>query len=363
MMHLKHLKHLFLLLAGTLALAACSGHQPASPGLAASRETPAPAAVDPNALPAKVILATAPWTFESREGSVIETASYRIMTTATRTTLVERVPAFMELALNHYTTTVGDLPRPNEQMESYILGTRPQWARMTQRVMGNDADMYLRIQRGGFSSGGRAILYDIGPRDTFAIAAHEGWHQYTQKAFRNMLPTTLEEGMATFMEGFRWNPDQMDRPLFLPWANVERYEQLRQAERAGKLIPLDRLMRSTPQNLMADDPDSALIYYAQVWALIHFLNEGEGGKYQNGLKLLLSDAAHGRLVARVNHTLSSRGIHSRRGVDMLDIYLGRPASSLNEEYMAFVRAVVQKNGGRGRIVRGQSPLSEEPLTK
>jgi len=350
-------------LALTLALVGVGCAQPrsASPGLAAAPVAPAPAAPDPNTLPANVVLATAPWTFESREGSVIETPSYRIMTTATRTALVERVPAFMELALNHYTSALADLPRPNEHMECYILGTRPQWARMTQRVMGNDADMYLRIQRGGFSSGGRAILYDIGPRDTFAIAAHEGWHQYTQKTFRNSLPVTLEEGLATYMEGFRWNPEQPERPIFLPWANVERYEQLRQAERTGKLIPLDRLMRSKPQELMAEDPDSALIYYAQVWALIHFLNEGEGGKYREGLRLLLTDAAHGRLVARVNHTLASRGIPTRRGVDLLDIYLNRTAASLDEEYQAFIRAVVQKNGGRGRIIRGASPLSESDL--
>jgi hypothetical protein len=343
-----------------LSLLACSQRPAASPGITAA-PTASPAAVsDPTLLPARVILATAPWTFEQKEGQVIETASYRIMTTATRTTLVERVPAFMELALNHYVSALGNLPRPNEHMESFIMGTRPQWARMTQRIMGNDADAYLRIQRGGFSTGGRAILYDIGPRDTFAIAAHEGWHQYTQKAFRNSLPTTLEEGLATYMEGFRWNPEQMDRPLFLPWANVERWEQLRQAYRAGKLAPLDRLMRSTPQNLMAEDPDAALIYYAQAWGLIHFLNEGEGGKYQQGLRQLVSDAASGRMYARVNQTLSARGISSRRGADLLDIYLGETAASLNDEYQAFVKSIVEgKNMQRGKVVRGVSPLSED----
>ncbi|HYE62113.1 MAG TPA: DUF1570 domain-containing protein [Phycisphaerales bacterium] len=339
--------------------AACSNQPPASPGLAAAPPQAAPGVVDPTLNAAKIVIATAPWTFEQKEGKVIETASYRIMTTATRAQLVDRIPVFMELALNNYTSAVGTLPRPNEQMESFILGTRPQWARMTQRVMGADSEMYLRIQRGGFSSNGRAILYDIGPRDTFAIAAHEGWHQYTQKTFRNSLPVTLEEGLATYMEGFRWNPEQIDRPVFMPWANVERWEQLRQAERAGKLQPLEKLMRSTPQNLMADDPDAALIYYAQAWALIHFLNDAKDGAYRDGFRKIVTDAANGRLEARVRHALASRGITSRRGADLLDIYLGASAASLNDEYQAFVKSIVTKNGVRGKIIRGQSPLSED----
>jgi hypothetical protein len=78
--------------------------------------------------------------------------------------------------------------------------------------MGSDAEVYLKIQRGGFAASGRAILYDIGPRDTFAIAAHEGWHQYTQKSFRAPLTVSFEEGLATYMEGFRWSDDDRTRP-------------------------------------------------------------------------------------------------------------------------------------------------------
>jgi hypothetical protein len=345
------------LLAGSLLFAAagCASSTTVSPGIAAP--APAPTA---DTLPANVVVSTEPWTFEAKEGKLIQTLSYRILTTATKSSLVDRMPLFMELALIHYTTALGELPRPQGAMDTYLMANRPQWARMTQRFMGDQADVYLQIQRGGFASGGRAILYDIGPRDTFAIAAHEGWHQYTQKTFKNPLPVSLEEGLATYMEGFRWDADYQ-RPNFLPWSNFERFEQLRQAEHNGKLLPLDKLMRSTPQELMAGDPDNALIYYAQVWALIHFFYEGEGGSHKADLQTMLGDAAQGRLIARIQKEAGGRAasVYATRhaGVDLLAIYMGKSAAELDAAYQTFVKDVV-RSGSRQKIVTGKSPLAE-----
>jgi hypothetical protein len=334
---------------------------PTSKPSAAAGAVGAPA-VDPNILPANVVVSVEPWTYEAKEGKIIQTLSYRILTTATKTSLTDRIPMFMEVALVHYTTSLGTLPRPEGAMETYVMANRPQWVRLTQRFMGDQAETYLQIQRGGFASGGRAILYDIGPRDTFAIAAHEGWHQYTQKAFKNPLPVTLEEGVATYMEGFRWDAQAADKPIFLPWSNWERYEQLRQAERGGKLFSLEKLMRSTPQELMAGDPDAALVYYAQVWALIHFLNEEGGGQYQKALKAMLSDAANGKLLLKIQKEFGSRAAgayaNRRTGVDLLKLYTGRSAVDLDADYQAFIKAIV-KNGSRGKIVAGQSPVAVE----
>jgi hypothetical protein len=346
-----------------LLLTACDSAPTASPAPKPAASAGAVAA-EPKALPANVITNVEPWTLETTDGKIITTLSYRILTTATKTSITDRIPMFMETALIHYSTALGPLPRPEGLMETYLMGNRPQWTRMTQRFMGDQAETYLQIQRGGFASGGRAILYDIGPRDTFAIAAHEGWHQYTQKTFKNPLPVTLEEGVATYMEGFRWESMGSDKPNFLPWSNWERYEQLRVAERNGKLVPLDKLMHSTPQELMAGDPDSALVYYAQVWALIHFLDEGGNGQYHQALLAIVSDAANGRLVPRIQKELGSRaaGLYmSRRGgIDLLAMYVGKSAADLDSEYQAFIKAVV-KTGSRGKIVAGKSPLSpDEP---
>jgi hypothetical protein len=299
---------------------------------------------------------------DAAAGQVLTTPNYRIYTTSSKEFLLDHMPAFVESAAAHYRSTLGPLPEPRSAMDIYLLDTRPQWERMTEKFMGDQAGTYLRIQKGGFSLDGRAILYDIGRRDTFTITAHEGWHVYTQRTFRHSLPVWLEEGVATYMEGFRWDPGKAASPTFLPWANFERYDQLRWGVRAGKLMTLEDLTRSTPQELIAKDANAALFYYAQVWALVHFLNEGEDGVHREGLRQLIADAATGRLVPRIRRDAGERAAsaysYRRGGVDLLKVYLGRSATDLQPAYAAFMEQIV-KTGTRNDIWQGKSPIKDQ----
>ncbi len=303
---------------------------------------------------------TQPWTFEGRTGQLIRCGSYELYTTLSPGQTVQRLPLFLESALDHYTTVLAPLPRPETPMETYVLANRAQWARLTQRTMGEDADIYLRIQRGGFSARGKSLLFFIGPRDTLAIAAHEGWHQYTQTMFKNPLPVWLEEGIATYMEGFRFPSHDASRPTFMPWANTERFDTLQTAASTGKLIALERLLMETPQDLMAKDTDAALVYYAQVWALVHFLAEGENARYAPILRRILADAAEGKLIARVSSERGSRAAQffsaRRRGPDVLLAYCDEPLLQLRTQYEAFIQSVTRP-GVKPRIFQGQSPLA------
>lgn len=300
-----------------------------------------------------------PWEFEDRTGQLIRTGSYHLYTTLSPGPTVQRLPRFMEDALDHYTSAIATLPRPSAPMESYVLASRSQWTRLTQRLMGRDAAIYLRIQRGGFAAGGRALLFFIGPRDTLAIAAHEGWHQYTQSTFQTPLPVWLEEGIAAYMEGHRWPPTSTQGPSFLPWANLERYDTLRTASNAGRIAPLDRLLEDTPQELMSRDSELALSYYAQVWALVHFLREGEGGVYRPALERMLADAAEGKTLRRIADTLGQRAasqyLSRRRGTELLRAYIDVPVARLTTQYQAFVEQACAL-GNKQRIVQGLSPV-------
>jgi hypothetical protein len=294
------------------------------------------------------------------EGWVLSSESYRIYTTAS-SRLADRLPPFLERALAHYTSALLPLPMPSKPMETYFLGTRGQWERVTQRLMGSDAGIYLRIDRGGYSARGRSVFYDIGPRDTFVIAAHESWHQYTQTVFAESLPLALEEGVATYMEGYRWTGPERTEAEFLPWRNFERFGQLRDCVASDRVLPLDQLLTTSPQDLLAEQgSEAALRYYAQVWALIHFLVEGEGGKYKPALLSMVSDAKEGTLSARVGSALGERAARSvrfgRRGVDVLGVYVGSPSSELNDAYQRFVRAIVQPGAGQ-KVSVGKSPLA------
>ncbi len=313
--------------------------------------------------PATATVTSEPWTFESAVGRLITTPNFRIYTTATSEAMLTRLPTFSEAALKHYTSALVPLPAPDAPMETFIMGNRPQWERLTLRVMGSDADPYLQIARGGFAARGRAILWDIGRRDTFTIAAHEGWHQYTQNNFEDPLPIVYEEGIATYMEGFRWTSTDRTTPQFLPWANWERFGQLRETVAENRLLSLDELLREAPQDLMARGGDSPLDYYAQVWALTLFLLEGDDGAYRDAFTQMVTDAHRGTLRTRIREGLGGRSasIHvmRRRGIDVLSLYTGVPTSSLNGKYQEFMRTTVKTGAGQA-ISRGESPHAKKP---
>lgn len=308
------------------------------------------------------VLSTEDWSFAGARGRIITTPSYRIYTTEESMLLRGRIALFMESAMRHYTSALATLDRPNRQVETYIMASRSQWAQLTRQLTGPRADVYLKIRAGGFAEGGRALLFDIGARTTFATAAHEGWHQYTQCVLRNILPTCFEEGIATYMEGFRWDSEDQGRPIFLGWANVERFDRLRDAAQGGRLTPLTQLLLDRPQDLLdLHDNDRALDYYAQVWALIHFLREGAGGKYRAGLQALLEDAQAGAVAARVRTRLGPDAAAAyafrRAGIEVFQTYITADLETASREFDQFIQRL-RRTGARDAIVAGRSPLRE-----
>lgn len=310
-----------------------------------------------------------PWMFDGDRGIVMRTGHFRVYTTQLDPILTQRLPGFLEGALEHYRRAIplaagtSPLPYPPIKLDTFIMRTRPQWERLTRQLLAERAAPYLKIPRGGFAYGGRALLFDIGTHDTMAILAHEGWHQYIQRTFAQPLPIWLDEGIAAFMEGHRWSaPDAKagSVPVFLPWANTERFDALRDAEARNDLLPLSRLLESAPGNLIGPGGDAreALTYYAQVWALVHFLIEGEGGKYRGELAALLADAAEGRVTRRLGAVFGPEGtriLSLRQGPGVFVAYFARDLHEVEREYLEFVRQVVRP-GSRGPIVEGRSPV-------
>ena len=317
----------------------------AAAGALAACSTPPPAA-SPAVLPAPGVLSREAWSFDGHAGAIIRTPFYRLYTTETDPDLLLQAPVFLEAALARYRSAITPLPEPPLKLDTFLMGTREEWATLTRQVMGPQAPAYLLIQRGGFSSGGRALLWSIGPHDTLSIAAHEGWHQYTQRAFRGALPVWAEEGLATYMEGFLPDPAGPLRPVFAGWANVERFDQLRAAAQRGSLLSLEELLAADPQTLIERSTDTTLTYYAQVWALAHFLMEGDGGRMRRGLEMMVDDAAQGRL-RRDRAAGSAAALWSQYWPE------GLARGSL--EYGAFVERIVSR-GSRDRIIAGRSPI-------
>lgn len=298
---------------------------------------------------AATILSSEPWTFGATPGRVLRTPHYRLFTTLPPSILRSRLPAFLEAALSEYRSRFLPLSAPQTLMDTYVVAGRDQWSRLAARLIGPQAAAFQTIPRGGLTAGGRAILYDIGTRDTFALSAHEGWHQFTQATFAHPLPTWLEEGLATTFEGFVWDPANPGLALFRPWANLERFDQLRTAAARGRLVPLEELLGAGPGDLAGKGSDAPLDYYAQVWALAMFLREGEGGRYRAGLGRLIADTAGG---GSAGAEAGQTGLRA-----MFGAYFATDLPTMEQHFGRFVAGVVRA-GARDQITRGESPLFE-----
>lgn len=312
-----------------------------------------------------------PWKNGDRTGEKISTGNYEIKTTLRNGDLRRFLPQFAEAALVQYRTALGELPPPKSRLETYIFGSRDEWRANTRERLGDEAEQYMSLGRGGYTSRATAILYDIGPNDTLTILAHEGWHQYTQSTFEDELPVWLEEGIAAYMEGYRIAPDT-GQPIFSAWRNLERFGEMRDADRRGRLIPLGELLQKSPQEFLAEGRERLLVYYAQVWALIHFLNVGLDEAHRDGLRALLRDAVDGRIGQRViaharsdsdrsaiRRALSRGGVRAIPGPVLATAYFGSDIAALSERYDAFLKQITARGAGEA-IWRGTSPIKPAP---
>lgn len=294
------------------------------------------------------------WQYAGFDGQEILTPNYRIYTTATRDEFVEHLPIFFEAALDHYSSFLADLPRPNKRMETYLFQDRRQWQVKTQELLPRQADLFGTLGRGGFATQGIAVLYYIdwssrrGSRDTFAITAHEGWHQYTQNTFEHSLPIWLEEGIATYMESIR--VDQDGAVQFRPWTNRERWNALYKAAHNDSLIPLNELLDHPPQHFLESGRGTLLTYYAQVWALTRFLVEGADGEHGYALRQVLLDAADGRLIDRLmNDTGMSQSRRrmaarlTRTGPWLIDAYFADDRDAFERAYHEYVEQLTRRD--------------------
>lgn len=271
---------------------------------------------------------------------MFRTPSYRVFTTTTRESILDRLPVFVEMAGAHYRSVITPLPAPALALDTYVMANRPQWERVVTQLLGSQSSLIAGMDRGGFTLAGRSILYEVGDDDTFTLLAHEGWHQFTQATMRDQLPIWLDEGLATYMEGHRWNGGV---PVFTPRDNPDRLDSLATACRSARIVPLAELVRSTPQDWIAKGDDWPLAYYAQVWALARFA--ADDVTRREALANILSLASRGELRRELSRRIGDRAagiaMSSRTGSAVLDAFFDRDTARLEREYRAFVEGLVR----------------------
>ncbi|MBT4529935.1 MAG: DUF1570 domain-containing protein [Phycisphaerae bacterium] len=237
------------------------------------------------------------WSFEGDDGERFVNDAWDIRTTMKYQHIIDSLPKFYSALLRRYSTAFCGLPLPQKQMDVYLFATQEQWQSQLVNMLGQeDAEHWFQLESGGITIDGTAVLYHLDRRGrsrvTFRIAAHEGWHQYAEKIFIEPIPTWLDEGIGTWMEGFRLRRGEVQ---FLPASNWDRLTTLRKIVNADKLCSLQELMNSEPSEVLTSGRSTLLEYYAQLWGLVSFIVEYDEGKYMPALQHILRCAVEGTL--------------------------------------------------------------------
>lgn len=290
--------------------------------LTAGCDRPAPA--EPEVVP-QLVLMDRTWAYQSNPGREIRTPHYRIFTTHTDPVVVNRLPQFLETAYLHYQHVLSASREPDGPMVVYLFGNRDEWNRFTDEFTGRSAATYRKIVEGGYVDRGTAVYYDIRRMKTFAVTGHEGFHQYVVHYCRHRLPAWLDEGMACYFEGFFWEGSAL---TFQPRNNLLRRRALRFSLTRSNTIELSELLSTHPGKIIGGPADRVASYYAQLWALMLYLQEGP---YREQFDKLLADAGTDRMLEQAANA-GYRGRPGEFGLTLFRAYFGSNLSAIERDF-------------------------------
>lgn len=266
------------------------------------------------------------WSYRGHPGRRIVTDHYDIFTTLHDDMLLRTLPQLMENAFEYYQTLAPPAREVDGRMKVYLFVTRRDWAHFTRRFAGPKAEVFLRIRNGGYSERGVTVIKYSSHQHTFPIMAHEGFHQYLENYVSHWVPAWINEGTAVMCEGQRWADTRLDR--FDPWHSPARRNHLADALLADELFPLAELLETNAGRIIHRSSRAVGTYYAQLWALILFAREGQGGKYADGFA---------RLMAALGEQTRPRPGPLSPGERLFRTYVTDELETFEREFRAFIR--------------------------
>lgn len=267
-------------------------------------------------------------------GTRIASPHYTIYSTIPDPLALQHVADVMEGALAEYRTLAPDVPLTDRPMDCYVFDTRQQWAAFTKAHTGEDAAIYLRVNRGGYTVGDWYVAYWIGDIATYSVAAHEGWHQYVARHLKGRLPPFLEEGLACLFEQVQW---QGELPRWDLSVNGARLGSLRSVVAGKQLYPLSQLVRMHAGQVVGKSNAKIEAFYAESWAYARFLYDAERGRYRPALRRMLADAGRGALFADTSREMSDGPLWDPSSArPMLEHYLGMSLARQEEAFRRYI---------------------------
>lgn len=302
-------------------------------GGCAARPAPGPVVAD-------VAYEREDWKYQQSVGAAIRSEHYELYTTLREPVLQQSLPQVLESAYNYYRELVPAAQPPAEPMKVYLFATRGEWEHFTRRLAGPRAATLLKVRGGGYSERGVSVIEYVAHEITFPVMLHEGFHQYLYHCVHPNIPAWLNEGLAVYCEGHRAGGHGVSG--FDPWYNPTRRNALAELlVRDRELFSLEELLRINAGHVVGGTRRRIDAYYAQVWALMLFLREGEDGRYAPGFARLL--AALGRddiePFARAAHATSSRPEYNF-GQSLFSAFISDDYETVDREFRRFMRRTV-----------------------
>lgn len=246
-----------------------------------------------------------PWSTEGHNGREIITEHFRVFSTLADMEFEAALPDFLESCYQQYNKLIPKTQYPGIRLTTYLFGRRAEWLAFTRSRFPEQAEVYSRIDSGGFSQRDTAVVFFASRSSTLATLAHEGWHQYRSVHIDAQIPAWLDEGLACYHESVSVGPEATS---FTPEHNSLRLNSLRDAIREGRILPLHELVNTNISSiLLRRDRLTGHAYYAQTWALITLLRNGSDAFPRGSFNHLLRDLANGDFDIRVGATVLSHG--------------------------------------------------------
>lgn len=275
-------------------------------------------------------------------GIHLQTDHYDLYVTAKDDLLMAYLPTFLETAFVEYSKLAPPSNDAQKRMASYLFDNRGQWAAFTRRFSPARANVYLHIKAGGYMDHATAttVIWDLGRDRTLALLAHEGMHQYFAAHFPEPVAAWLNEGLATQWESFDLKGPY---PTFTPRRNYHRTNGLREALTSDVgWIPLKQLLAMHAGQAVVQTGQTTRGYYAQVWALVLFMREGNDGAYSDKLVQLLADAGTQRLKITIKayRAFTPEAGNIPDAEVMFRRYITEDLDGFEQEFRAFAEGLV-----------------------
>jgi hypothetical protein len=300
-----------------------------------------PTTTDRATIATPVIARVSGETIEGIPGACVELPHYVIHSTIPDPEALQKIGQVLEGARQAYRSLAPQVPSSSYPMECYFFETRPQWAAYTKAHTGDDAAIYLRVNRGGYTINDKFVAYWIGQIGTYSVAAHEGFHQYVARHLKGRLPPFLEEGLACMFEQVEWveqGKNMQPLPSFDVRKNHARLIALRIAADSNDIYPLQKLITMHAGQVVGKRSAQIEAFYAESWAFARFLHE----RHPESLRRMLVDASKGQLFAD-SSTQDAMGAplwDPKMAQPMIEHYLDMKLPSIEAEFARYVKAIV-----------------------